>query len=196
MRSFTPCCGPSIRRPSYDDFVTWLDEPTYEPSDRLLVKHGNQIVAHLQVLHRTAWFDDVRLPVGSAQDLAVLPEYSHAGYDRQLIAAAEHAMRDSQAIVSLVRTSQPEPFRAAGWIDVRAGGYSQVSVSDILAHLSRRDAVTAAPRRGHCEFAAGGTSNWMPPAPSTPRPPQTSGERSIAPSRIGNGSSAARRTAT
>jgi GNAT superfamily N-acetyltransferase len=122
--------------PSYDDFVTWLDEPTYEPSDRLLVKHGNQIVAHLQVLHRTAWFEDVRLPVGSAQDLAVLPEYSDAGYDRQLIAAAERAMRDSQAIVSLIRAPRPEPFHAAGWTDVRAGGYSQANVGDILAHLS------------------------------------------------------------
>jgi hypothetical protein len=122
--------------PSYEDFVTWLDEPTYEPSDRLLVKHGNQIVAHLQLLHRTAWFEDVRLPVGSAHDLAVLPEYSHAGYDRQLIDAAERSMRGSQAIVSLIRTSRPEPFRAAGWIDVCGGGYSQASVGDILAHLS------------------------------------------------------------
>jgi ribosomal protein S18 acetylase RimI-like enzyme len=122
--------------PSYEDFITWLDEPTYEPSDRLLVKHGNQIVAHLQLLHRTAWFEDVRLPIGSAQDLAVLPEYLHAGYDRQLIDAAERSMRGSQAIVSLIRSSRPESFRAAGWIDVRAGGYSQASIGDVLAHLS------------------------------------------------------------
>lgn len=122
--------------PSYEDFVSWLDEPAYEPSDRLLVKHGDQIVAHLQLLHRTAWFDEVRLPVASAQDLAVLPEYSHVGYEHALIAAAERTMRGSQAVVSLIRTSQPEPFRAAGWADVRAGGYSQGSVGDILAHLS------------------------------------------------------------
>src|SRR5262245_17494078 len=128
--------------PSYEDFVTWLDEPAYEPSDRLLVKHGNQIVSHLQVLHRTAWFEDVRLPVGSAQDLAVLPEYSQAGYDGQLIAAAERAMRDSQSIVSLIRAPRPEPFRSAGWMDVRVGGYSQANVGDILAHLS----VEAPPR--------------------------------------------------
>jgi Acetyltransferase (GNAT) domain len=160
--------------PSYEDFVTWLDEPTYEPSDRLLVKHGNQIVAHLQLLHRTAWFEDVRLPVGSAQDLAVLPEYSHVGYDHRLVAEAEQHMRGSQAIVSLIRTSHPEPFRAAGWSDVRGGGYSQGSIGDILAHLSvqaparqRRTRSLKIRRWRHVEmdatravYAASATNQW------------------------------------
>src|SRR5687767_2355523 len=67
--------------PSYEDFVTWLDEPTYEPSDRLLVKQDERILAHVQLLQRTAWFEGVKLPIGSLQDLAVLPEYADAGYE-------------------------------------------------------------------------------------------------------------------
>jgi hypothetical protein len=129
--------------PTYEDFITWLDEPTYEPSDRLLVKHGDQLVAHVQVLRRTGWFDGIRIPIGGALDLAVLPEYDHAGYDRLLVAAAEKAMRNSQALVSLVHTSRPEPFRNAGWMDVGAGGHSEASIGDILAHLSAQ----APPRR-------------------------------------------------
>jgi predicted acetyltransferase len=122
--------------PSYEDYLTWLDEPAYEPSDRLLVKVGDHIVAHLQLLHRTAWFDGVKLPVGSALDLAVLPEFSQAGYDQFVIAAAEQAMRESQAVLSLIHTAQPQAFRAAGWMDSCAGGSSEANISDLLAHLS------------------------------------------------------------
>ncbi len=122
--------------PSHDDFVSWLDEPSYEPSDRLLVKHGAQIVAHAHLLHRMASFQGVRLPVAGLQDLAVLPEYARAGYERLLIYAAEQSMRESRAVVSLVCTDRPEPFVDCGWSELRALGYSRASVGDVLAHLS------------------------------------------------------------
>jgi predicted acetyltransferase len=126
----------AYQAPSYQDFITWVDDPTYEPSDRLLVKHDGQLIAHVQLAHRTAWFEGVKLPVGGLQDLAVLPEYAQAGCEQLLLLAAEQALRDGGSIVSLVRTDRPEPFRAAGWFDTRARGYSQVSIGDLLAHLS------------------------------------------------------------
>ena len=131
--------------PSYEDFVTWLDEPTYEPTDRLLVKHGERIVAHVQLLARTAWFDGVQVPIAGVQDLAVLPEYAQAGYELSLIDAAEHVMRQSQAVVAVTRTTRADPFRAAGWIDARGQGHSEVGISDLLAHLAAQPA--PAPRR-------------------------------------------------
>src|SRR5688572_4694096 len=67
--------------PSYEDFLAWLDEPTYEPSDRLLVKLGGQIIAHVQVLDRVAWFHGARMPIGGIEGLATLPEYRDAGYE-------------------------------------------------------------------------------------------------------------------
>ena len=128
--------------PSNEDFVTWLDEPTYEPSDRLLMKQGERILAHVQLLHRTAWFDGVKLPVGSVLDLAVLPEYTEAAFERLLLSAAEKSMRESRAVVSIVRADRPEPFRAAGWLDVRGQGYSEVGIGDVLAHLTAQPAPT------------------------------------------------------
>lgn len=124
--------------PSQEDFTTSLDEPSYEPADRLLVKRGNQIVAHAQVLHRGAWFHDVHLPVGGVQDLATLPEYRQVGYDRLLLCAAEQTMCDSQAIVSILRTDRPDVFRACGWFDVQAQGYTQANLGDVLAYLTAR----------------------------------------------------------
>lgn len=122
--------------PSLEDFQTWLDEPTYEPADRLLVKHNGQIVAHVQVLDRLAWFGGVRLPIGSVQDLAVLPEYHNAGCERTLLAAAEQALHDRQAIVAFARTDRPDVFRDSGWVEARCQRATQVGVHDILALLS------------------------------------------------------------
>jgi predicted acetyltransferase len=127
--------------PSQEDFASWLDEPSYEPADRLLVKRGDQIVAHLQLLYRGAWFHGVQLPVGGVQDLAVLPEYRQMGYDRLLVCAAEQAMRDNQSVVSLLRTDRPDVFRSCGWMDAHAQGYSQAHVNDVLAHLAAQSAV-------------------------------------------------------
>jgi predicted acetyltransferase len=134
--------------PSYEDFVTWLDEPTYEPTDRLLIKQGERIVAHLHLLTRTAWFDGVRVPVGTVQDLAVLPEYALAGYVQLLVCAAEQVMRESQAVVAIARTTRPEPFRAAGWIDARGQGHSEIGVNDLIAHLAAQPSPTSRRMRG------------------------------------------------
>jgi hypothetical protein len=135
----------AIQAPSYEDFLTWLDEPAYEPTDRLLLKQDEQIVAHVQLLARSAWFDGVHVPVGTLQDLAVLPEYVQAGYEPLLVSAAEQALRNAQAVVATVRTARAELFRAAGWIDARGQGHSEVGISDLLAHLAAQPAPV--PRR-------------------------------------------------
>lgn len=128
--------------PSYEDFVSWLDEPTYEPSDRLLVKTGSQLVAHLQVFSRVAWFGGVRLPVGGVQDLATLPEYRGAGHERLLLESAEQAMRENQAVTAFARANRADAFLACGWTEVRDQRFTEANVNDILARLSS----TAPPR--------------------------------------------------
>ena len=103
----------------------------------------------------------------------MLPEYSQAGYELPLIDAAERVMRKPGDRCRHADNAA-EPFRAAGWIDVRGQGYSQVSVGDILAHLAAQR-----PRHrddcGDCEFAAGDTSNWTPCAPFIRPSRRTSG---------------------
>ncbi|MEX2317983.1 MAG: GNAT family N-acetyltransferase [Pirellulales bacterium] len=146
--------------PAQEDFISWMDEPSYEPSDRLLVKHGEQIVGHAQLLHRTASFHGIRLPVAGMQDLAVLPEYVPAGYERLLIDAAERVMREGRAVVSLVRTERPEPLISCGWAEVRVPGYSRACVGDVLAHLSaqRRQGGVAGNRESDRAMAVGAFS--------------------------------------
>jgi GNAT superfamily N-acetyltransferase len=122
--------------PAHDDFINWLDEPSYLPVDRLLVKKREQILAHAQVLHRAAWFQGIKLPVAGLRDVVVLPEYERTGCLQMLIHAACEAMHAGGAVISLVRTEQPELLVPYGWSEVRAPGYSRASVGDLLAYLS------------------------------------------------------------
>ena len=150
--------------PSYEDFLAWLDEPTYEPTDRLLVKLGGQIVAHVQVLDRVAWFHGVKLPVGGVEGLATLPEYRDAGYERLLVAAAEQAMRDSQAVWRSPAPTGPMCFAASGWSEVGRPRFTEANVNDVLGTLAPSTAGLAArpPHEDRCGFASGGTSSSRP----------------------------------
>jgi predicted acetyltransferase len=129
--------------PSYEEFLAWIDEPTYEPTDRLLVKFGSRIIAHVQVLDRVAWFHGVKLPVGGVEGLATLPEYRDAGYERLLVSAAEQAMRDSQAVVAFARTDRLDLYRAGGWSEVGCPRYTEANVNDVLARLASSPSASA-----------------------------------------------------
>lgn len=136
------------QQPTLQDFLSWLDEPTYSPSDRLLVRENDQIVAHVQMLRRWAMFEQVRVPCADLQDLAVLPELAPLGYDRWLLEVAEHALLESRAVISVLRTDRREPYLATGWSEARGRGYSRASVGDLLAHLVLPPAARKRRRRG------------------------------------------------
>ena len=97
------------QNPSYEDFATWLDDPRYDPADRLLAKQGDKIIAHVHVLHRVGWFGGVQVPMGSVQDLAALPEYRRAGYEHLLLGAgpADNGRRPGD------RLARPDPLPRA-----------------------------------------------------------------------------------
>ncbi len=123
------------QKPTYEHFLAGLDEPTYEPSDRLLIKLDNQLIAHVLVLRRNAWFDHHSLPIGWLHDMAILPEYQARGYEQFLVSAAERAARDHQALAAFVCTDQPALFQAAGWSEIGDQRFTQASVHDILGAL-------------------------------------------------------------
>lgn len=135
--------------PNPDAFSSSLDEPSYEPTDRLLAKRGTQLLGHVQLLHRSAWFQGTRIPVACIEGLATLPELRDAGYDRLLFSAAEQSLRSTQAIVAFARTDRVELFRAAGWSELASPRHTEANVNDVLARLATDQAAgpTLAARR-------------------------------------------------
>jgi predicted acetyltransferase len=135
--------------PTYEDFLAGLDEPTYEPSDRLLVKSGNEIVAHVRVLPRSAWFEHAKLPIGGIEDLTALPEYCDQGYEQLLVSTAERALRDQQAVVAFAHTNQAAAgaFRDQGWSEVGSQRFTQANVNEVLGVLAAIETVKVARRQ-------------------------------------------------
>jgi len=122
--------------PSADSFSSSLEDPSYEPTDRLLVKRGTQLLGHVQLVHRCAWFHGVKLPITSVDGLVTLPELRDAGYDRLLFSAAEQSLRSTHAVVAFAHTDRVELFRAAGWSELAQPRHTEANVHEVLAGLA------------------------------------------------------------
>lgn len=129
-----------FHQPSSSEFQAQLEDPFYEPSDRLVVKRVEQVVAHARAVNREMHFGDRILPVSTISDLAVLPEYRSEGCASELLRAAEHAIIDGGAKIAFLRTPSPDFFAARGWTTCGRYSYSVAGARDILSRLHERQA--------------------------------------------------------
>lgn len=130
--------------PFADDFQSRLDEPTYSPSDRLLVRRDRDILAHVHVVNHFAWFEGQRVPVVTLEDFAALPEFALAGYEGELLDSAETLAAGEGAVLAVALADAPEQFVRRQWSLIRGQGHTRASARAVLAHL---DLLRAAQRR-------------------------------------------------
>jgi GNAT superfamily N-acetyltransferase len=123
--------------PSNHEFQTQLDEPTYEPRDRLLVKHGQRVVSHLRLIRREMFFGSMLLPVTSVADVATSPEFCGRGYATALLASAERRMVEEGSVLGILRTDRIDFYRNRGWTVCGRHSYSVAGPHDILSHLKK-----------------------------------------------------------
>ncbi|HUY92700.1 MAG TPA: GNAT family N-acetyltransferase [Pirellulales bacterium] len=122
--------------PSLDGFHASLDDPFYEPRNRLVVKRGEQIVSHLHLTERTTYFGGRQLPAAHLAWLATLPEFRGCGYGSQLLGAADCVMVEGGAALGLLSTRLPHFFRRAGWAVCGRHSHARAGSRDLLAQLS------------------------------------------------------------
>lgn len=122
-------------QPSPAEFQAQLDEPSYEPVDRWLVRSQEQIVAHLRILRREVHWGAQVWPAPWLADLATLPEYRGRGCASALLAAAERQFQQEGTLVALTQASNPAFFRQHGWVTCGRHSYSLAGAREILAHL-------------------------------------------------------------
>ena len=123
------------QQPSPAEFQAQLDEPTYEPVDRWLVKSQDQIVAHLRVVRREVRWGGQVLPATWLADLATLPEYRGQGCANTLLQAAERQLQQEGTLVALTQATNPAFYRRHGWVACGRQSYSLAGAREILAHL-------------------------------------------------------------
>lgn len=124
--------------PTRAEFRASLEDPFYEPNDRLLIKRGTRIIAHAHLTHRVMQFGPVQIPVAGLDWLATLPEHRGLGHGDRLLCAAERQMVESGAMVGLLRTSVPHFFRRTGWAVCGRHNYSRADARAVLARLLDR----------------------------------------------------------
>lgn len=118
-----------------DDFQSRLDEPGYCWADRLLMRRRGELIGHVRASRHIAWFAGERVATARFEDLAVLPEYAAAGYDNELLQAAEDAAEREGAMVLTALASDPTPFFTRGWSRIRGQGHTRARTRAVLAHL-------------------------------------------------------------
>ena len=62
-----------FQNPSRAEFRASLQDPFYEPCDRLLLWQKRRIAAHVHLTHRTMHFGSVTIPVAGLTGLGVAP---------------------------------------------------------------------------------------------------------------------------
>lgn len=127
-----------FQAPSRDVFLAGLDDPFYEPNDRLLVSRNGRTVAHLHVTQREMQFGSARFPVAGLSWLGVLPEFRSQSYGQKLLAAAHRKMASDGAVAGFLVTKIPHFFRPHGWAVCGRHSHATAGARDILAELSRR----------------------------------------------------------
>jgi len=118
--------------PLAEDFQSRLDEPSYKPSDRLLLQREQRLIGHVQMLKQIGWFQGQRCPLVKLQDFATLPEYRSADFEKTLLDVAESTAVTEGAILGLVQTDRPEWFEQHGWSCFRGQGYTRANTRAIL----------------------------------------------------------------
>lgn len=134
----------TYQTPLAEDFQSRLDEPSYEPSDRLLLVRDGVLAGQVQVAKHFGWFQEQRCPLVKLQDFVTLPEYRASPHAGALLKLAEATAVREGSILGLARTDRPEWFEQWGWSCCRGQGHTRANVRSILSHF---DAQWANPRR-------------------------------------------------
>jgi GNAT superfamily N-acetyltransferase len=129
--------------PSHSEFQAQLEDPFYEPTDRMLVRRGSQVIGHARLAQREINFGSQRLAIAGLSDLAVLPEYRGQGCGSELLQATEERMLENPPVIGTLRTRHPRFFLSRGWCIGARHSYSIAAARDILSYL--RESETSRP---------------------------------------------------
>ena len=127
-----------FQAPSRDAFLAALEDPLYEPTDRLVVRRHGQIVAHAHVTKREMKMGPLRVAASGLNWLATSAEFRSRGFSGQLVEAAERQMREDGALLGVLQTRIPHFFRRRGWAVCGRCSVSQAGVREVRGAVEQR----------------------------------------------------------
>ena len=125
-----------FQAPSSAEFQAQLEDPSYEPSDRLVAKFGERVVSHLRLSKREVNFGSRMLPITLVSDVGTLPEFRTKGCASNLLESAEQQMIEEGSLLGMLSTSVPQFYLQRGWTVCGRHSFSTGRPRDILSYLS------------------------------------------------------------
>ena len=132
---------------SADRFPNRIDEPSYRPSDRLVLRQKGSIAGHVHVARHIAWFEGQRTTLARLEDFVLLPEYAQSPSADDLLKAAEGVALREGAVAAIVRGEDQEWLASRGWSPLRGQGHTRADATEVLAHLDAQESARRAARR-------------------------------------------------
>jgi len=133
--------------PSRKEYVASLEDPFYQPADRLLIKKHGLPIAQLQLTRRVLLFGGVELPASQIQQSAILPEFRGQALAEGLLREADYQMRRDGALLGHVRTGDPDFYAQRDWVSLGRPRYLEAGAPQIRAALASQDKVFDDPAR-------------------------------------------------
>ena len=124
--------------PTKESYSASLDDPFYEPNDRVVVRRNMRVLAHAQVTQRAAHFCGSTFAIGGLHGVATAPEFRRRGFATAVLQAAETIMQNDGAVWGTLATSNPRFFRANGWVICGRHSLARAPTRQVLAQLSAR----------------------------------------------------------
>ena len=121
--------------PSGTDYAAQLEDPYYEPTDRVVARHGSRIVGHARVQFRDIRFGPVTLPVAWLTEMAIAPEFRGQNIGSTIFEKCEHLMRQHGACVGVLSTSKADFFKQCGWTVGIRHSFSTALPRNILSYI-------------------------------------------------------------
>ena len=95
----------SLMQSSSESEFQWnLDRPDYEPTQRLLLWRGDDLVGHIRLARRMIRWRNAWLPTCDLSEFALLPEFAQEDQRVRLLQAAAEDAADAGALLLTCRT--------------------------------------------------------------------------------------------
>src|SRR5580704_869993 len=88
--------------PDRESFLGAINDPVYQPDQRILAKVDGRIVSHLHLTERQIRFGSITIPANGVIWVGTLPEFRGMGFAQNLVRLASQRARDKGAVLQVL----------------------------------------------------------------------------------------------
>lgn len=125
-----------LHGPTESEFQSNLDRPGYDPGNRLLLRHGDELVGHIRLTRRHCRVGSAWVPTCELSEFAILPEYAGGIQIQRLLDSAAQQAVEEGAVILTSRARRADGFPDPRWVTCGECVCWQAPPRDLLARCA------------------------------------------------------------